>query len=535
MKVKINNRKTFNYLLILVFGMILSIPLLSKNLNIYNNQGFYCLAKGFEYTKNFSSNEGKILTSFLNYIGTGNTILEAPLGTLIFFVGNYIFDSYIFTYKLVVFCSILLSGLYMHKFIDKVLQNKDISLMASFIYMSLPIHLGQIYLNNSIESILVFVFIPITFFGLYKLFNTTENNFHLAFGYIGLILTDLRFAIIVSFAVLVYFIINFKNWPLEHVRKYFVINLVAIISITAFFVFPFIQSNMMAEYVGSNSLKEIFLNSRVSLKSLFVTEENDITVLELGPHIIIMLALSIFSFHKYTDEEKKEYIFCFSMMVFYILMSTKIFPWGIFPNCISRLENPYIFLIVAAFFESVVCAMNVGVVIKKFNLKHIFVITIFVLIYLFLVRERIPYTDTVFDIDSYDMSEIISYNVLPQKAKNNIEYIRNRSRDVEVLEGNAEILEKNKFLTYYSFKANTLEKNTVYELPFLYYPGYEIRYDGITLDYFESENGMIAFKMTPEKDTHFEVEFVGTNLMNFCKILSFISLIVFSIYVYKKR
>ena len=84
MKVKINNRKTFNYLLILVFGMILSIPLLSKNLNIYNNQGFFCLAKGFEYTKNFSSNEGKILTSFLNYIGTGNTILEAPLGTLIF-------------------------------------------------------------------------------------------------------------------------------------------------------------------------------------------------------------------------------------------------------------------------------------------------------------------------------------------------------------------------------------------------------------------------------------------------------------------
>lgn len=535
MKVRINNRKTFNYFCIIIFGIILSIPLFSKNLNVYHNQGLYGIAKGFEFSKNFSVNDGKILTSFLNYIGTGNTILEAPLGTLLIFVGNYIFDSYILTYKIIVFCSILLSGLYMHKFSDKVLQNKNIALLSAFLYMSTPIHLGQIYVNNSIESILVFIFIPMTFLGLYELFNTTENSFHVAFGIIGLILTDLKFTVVVWIAVVLYSLLNFKNWPVEHVRKYFVINFIAIISITAFFVFPYIQTNIATEYVGSNSVKELFLDSRVRIKSLFVTEENDTNILELGLPIIIMLALSVISFHKQKNSEKKEFAFYLIMMLGYIILSTRLFPWGLFPDWISRLENPYIFLIVASFFECIVCSMNISVVLKKFELKDVCAILIISSIYILALKGFIPYEEEVTEIDSFDMSEIIDYSVLPKKAKANIEYIRNRSRDVEVINGSAEIFDKNKFLTYYSFKANTLEKDTIYELPFLYYPGYEIRYDGINIDYFESENGMVAVKMNPEEGTHFEVEYVGTDLMNFCKILSFVGLGVFSIYVYKKH
>ena len=95
MKVKIKNRKTFNYLIIIIFGIILSVPLFFKNLNIYFNEGFTTIAKGFEFTKNFSLNDGRILTSFLNYIGTGDTILESPLVVIILCIGNYFLKSYI--------------------------------------------------------------------------------------------------------------------------------------------------------------------------------------------------------------------------------------------------------------------------------------------------------------------------------------------------------------------------------------------------------------------------------------------------------
>lgn len=535
MKVKIHNRKSFNYLIIIIFGLVLGIPLFSKNLNIYWGNGFFELAKGFEFTKNISINEGKILTSFFNYIGTGNTILESPLSTLLIFIGNYILDSYILTYKVIVFCSILLSGLYMHKFSDKVTQNKDIALLSSLLYMCAPLHLGQIYVSNSLDNILIFIFIPMTFFGLYKMFNTTEHSFHVAFGIIGLILTDLTMAVIISVAIIIYSIINFKNWPVEHVRKYIVINFIAIISITAFFVFPYIQANLMTEYVGSSISKQEFLDSRVGLKSLFVTEENSNIILEFGPHIIIMLSFSLMAFRKLKDDDKKEFVFCFTMMLLYIIFSTKIFPWNIFPNWIIKIEEPYKFLIIAVFFECFICAVNMNTVLKKFSVRDVIIISTISLIYVLALKGFIPYTENIEEIDNYNISDEVDYKVLPKKAKLNIDYIKNRSRDVEIIKGTAEIYDKNKFLTYYNFKADTLEKGTVYELPFLYYPGYEIRYDGITIDYFESEHGLIAIEMDPELGTYYEVNYVGTDLMNFCKILSFTGLCAFCIYVYKKH
>ena len=535
MKVRINNRKTFNYIIILILGIILGIPLLSKSLNIYNNDGFLCIAKGYEFSKNFSINEGKILTSFFNYIGTANTLLQAPLATILLFIGNYVLGSYIITYKIIVFGSILLSGIYMHKFTDSVTQNKNIALLSSLLYMSTPIHLGQIYYMNSLNSILIFIFIPMTFYGLYKFFNTTEYSHHVAFGIIGLILTDLKFTAVIGIAIIIYFVINFKNWQLEHVRKYFVIYIIAIVSITAFFVFPYIQTNMFTELVGSNSTKEEFLNSRFSIKNLFVTEENFKIISELGIHIIIMLSFSILSYHKQKEGNKKEFVFYFIMMILYIAMSLKIFPWEIFPKWISKLDDTSGFLIVAAFFECIICSINMGTVLKEFKLIDVLIISGISFLFVFSLKGYIPYTNEIFEINEYNMSEFVDNSILPKKAKKNIKYFENRSKDVEVLKGSGEIFDKNKFLTFYSFKANTYEKDTVYELPFLYYPGYEVRYDGINMDYFESENGMIAIKMNPEEQTYFEVNYVGTDLMNFCKILSFFGLLSFSIYVYKKH
>ena len=535
MKVKIHNRKSFNYIAIVFISLVFSIPLFSKNLNIYNNMGYEVIAKAYEFTKNFQANEGRIFSSFFYYLGTGNMLFEAPLATILLSLGNYIFSSYVFTYKLLIFFSILLSGIYMHKFTDKITNNKNISLLASILYMGTPIHLGQIYFSNCLESALIFVFLPMVFYGLYKLFNTTENNFHIAFGIIGIILTDFRFGILLIFAIFIYFLINKKNLQLEFVRKSIFINVLAIISITAFCVFPYIQTIFFTKYVGVNNTFDEFLNSRANLKMLFVTDENSKTVVELGMHIIIMLAFSFVSIHKLKEQDGKEYKYYFSMMIIYILLGTKLFPWGLLPQFVGRLEEAHIFLIIASFFECYICAVNMSNVLKKFELRDVFIISVISCLFIFALNGFIPYKEQILDVDNYNLSDIIDYKVIPQNAKDNIEYLKNRSSDVEVLNGNSNIYEKNKYLTYYTFKADTLKKNTIYEFPYLYYPGYEIRYDGMYIDYFESENGLVAIKMDPEDGTLFELKYVGTDLMRFCKALSFIGVWVFGIYVYKKH
>ena len=388
---------------------------------------------------------------------------------------------------------------------------------------------------NSIENILVFVFIPITFFGLYKLFNTTENSFCVSVGIIGLLLTDLKLACVVCIPILVYVVLNTENWRVEHTRKAIIINLIAIISITSFFVFPYIEANLSTDYVMSNKTKSEFVDSTVPVNSLFVTYKTNENIVELGPHIWIMLAFSIMVFKRKIDEEKREYVFAFLCMILCIFASTKLFPWNLMPEWISKIENSYNFLIIASFFECYICAVNMSILLKSFRIRDVLIISIISFLYVGALNGFISYMDDIKEIDDYDISKVFEYKLLPEKAKENLDYIVNRSGDVEVLQGEAEILDKDKYLTCYSFKANTLAANTIYELPYLFYPGYEIRYDGLRMPYYESENGMVAILMEPEKETHFELNYVGTKTMNISKIISIIGLCAFSIYVYKKR
>ena len=45
-----------------------------------------------------------------------------------------------------------------------------------------------------------------------------------------------------------------------------------------------------------------------------------------------------------------------------------------------------------------------------------------------------------------------------------------------------------------------LENGTIMEFPYIYYPGYEVRLDGISVQTFETENGFLGFAMGANED-----------------------------------
>ena len=67
----------------------------------------------------------------------------------------------------------------------------------------------------------------------------------------------------------------------------------------------------------------------------------------------------------------------------------------------------------------------------------------------------------------------------------------------------------------------------MFELPYIYYPGYELRLDGMVTDTFETTNGFLGFIMYKNDKAKVEVNYEGTTLMKISSIISFISLIVF--------
>jgi hypothetical protein len=125
---------------------------------------------------------------------------------------------------------------------------------------------------------------------------------------------------------------------------------------------------------------------------------------------------------------------------------------------------------------------------------------------------------------------------LPKKAYENRFYIATRDKNIYTLQGKAVIEKEKKEGNKLEAKLTILEDGTIFELPYIYYPGYEIRLDGtINRDTFETENGFLGLKLDKDIEVELEVRYSGTKIMNMSNLISFISLIVFGVYIWKKE
>ena len=191
-----------------------------------------------------------------------------------------------------------------------------------------------------------------------------------------------------------------------------------------------------------------------------------------------------------------------------------------------------------AFFFSVVCSINMYAIIKKFNFKDVIIISgISILYILAFSSSLIFYTEEpIDDIENFVLGNYSGreYEVvagcgkgeyLPAKAYDNRFYIATREQRIEVLEGKALIESESKNGTNYNAHVKTLDaKYTVFELPYIYYPGYEITLDSIKLENYETENGFLGFVLGKEDSGEINVRYTGTPTMKITLFISIVSL-----------
>lgn len=82
-----------------------------------------------------------------------------------------------------------------------------------------------------------------------------------------------------------------------------------------------------------------------------------------------------------------------------------------------------------------------------------------------------------------------------------------------------------------SCKIEVLEDNTIFEFPYTYYPGYTIILNGVEMNSFESENGLLAVSLNKIPESDITVTYTGTRIMDISKILSIVGIILFILYI----
>ena len=432
----------------------------------------------------------------------------------------------------------------MYKFVKTISGNNNVGILASVLYMTFPYHLTDLYTRNALGEYVSFVFIPLVFLGLYNVFFSKNRSYELIIGASGLILTHNLSAIMVAFFSLIYVIYNFEKFENKKILKKLLINCLAVVLITSFYWIPMLETMMSGNYQvyeeGMMSTSEVTASHGLSFRQLFVTLNDGSYVFELGPHILIMLALSIMTFRFIRPEFKQQYGLFFICGLLTLWMSTKYFPWKYLPEEISVIQFPWRMLMMSSFFLSVVCSINMYAIIKKFDFKDVVIISTISILYI------LAFYNTLVILDDNAIAEIKNLNLgkysgkefevvagcgkgeyLPVNAYKNRFYIATRENGIYVLEGKAIIENENKSGINFTANVKTLDAEyTIFELPYIYYPGYEITLDSIKLESFETKNGFLGFVLGKEDSGKIEVNYTGTNAMKISMFISIISVII---------
>ena len=224
------------YLFILLISIIVCIPLINKNINIYRDDGIQHVCRLIGTYQTIRSGEmlPMIMASFCNNFGYSWNIFYSPLTAyipLIFRIFSFSFETCL---KLFMFVVTVATGIAMYKFVIKITKNKNIAILASVLYIIAPYRITDMYVRMALAELTSFIFIPMVFSGMYSIINENKKSSLLIIGASGLILTHTVVCMYTAMLCFVYLIVFIRKLNKKSILN-LLVSLLMIVLITSFY------------------------------------------------------------------------------------------------------------------------------------------------------------------------------------------------------------------------------------------------------------------------------------------------------------
>ena len=254
--------------------------------------------------------------------------------------------------------------------------------------------------------------------------------------------------VIMAFIYICIYITKLKD---KEILKKIGISILVILCISSVFWMPMLETYFSAEYAvyqeNAMATQESFNQSGLDFQSLFYTDQEKTHVFEIGISIIIMICLSVFAIKKgIPNLYKKEYILFLILGLICTIITINKIPWGIFGKIFQIIQFKWRMLAFSNFFFAIICAINMGIIIRNFNLKDVIIISTISLLYVMTLTSFIPRNQEIQEITQYTIGDVTENKrevirgmgrgeYLPVRANDNREYIREREDTVYVIKG----------------------------------------------------------------------------------------------------
>lgn len=554
----IKTKKSVHYLIIIIVGLLVSIPL--KWLQVRaTDDGFLHLLRliGIDNAVKNASFPFLVQPFFCNDWGYSMTAFYPTIVSYLPYFLGLIAGTFANGIKIFASITIILSGIFMYKLLIEITNKKNVALVSAIIYMVLPYRFEDIYNRFAIGEFTAFVFMPLVFLGLYNLLNGDgKKHYYIAIGAAGLMLSHTISTVYTALFCIFYILLNLKKFLRKDVIIKCVINVIFILLITAIFWVPMLEFETSAHYsifepeVLKTSGKYV-ANNTIEIWQLIKDkgEENGVSFV-IGIPFITMLLLGVFVYKKLDDKLKDFYMTGILFGIVSIFMCTKFFPWFIMPDFLCTVQYPWRLLGFALFFLTPLCAINVCYLIgciKKEYVRNLVYIIVFIIIAVFTVKDLSKYkTDnTNLDVD-YEQGIVsnprihyfsVNRDYMPYDALvKQRDYLLVRTDKTYLLNGKAEIENEYKDGLHLELDIKESTQGTEIELPYLYYPGYTVKLINNNVQTYlessESENGFVKIVIPDNiNEGKIIVDYTGTVLEKSAYIVSGISVFIFAVYI----
>ena len=326
------------------------------------------------------------------------------------------------------------------------------------------------------------------------------------------------------------------------------------------FIFPMLEARKQANYtIFSDQVMRTTSyyaqKNSIELYQFFSDSDEEYAVSFLiGIPILILLISTIYTVRKVDKKYKDIYIIFLLFSFISAYMSTKYFPWKYMPNIFCKLQFPWRMMGFFNFFTAFICGINLYILLKLIKrqwarLALIVITMLLSIIYTLSLLAQYKTEDENIDekyenivLNLSQMSHLsVNRDYLPMNAiVLQHTYMVERENITYILEGQANIKNEEKDKLNLNMEIEDASKDTILELPYLFYPGYQaiiIENDNKTkIKTFESENGFVAIKLPKDiEKCKLEVKFETTTITKLSHIGSLISALLFAIYIYSEN
>ncbi|MFR2534937.1 MAG: 6-pyruvoyl-tetrahydropterin synthase-related protein [Clostridia bacterium] len=561
---KIKEDKKMQYLIIIVVGILLSIPLSQIQIRDTHDGALHLIRLiKTSQTLALGNFPPMVVPNIINGAGYAMNLFYPPLVTYIPLLIKMITPNYVMALKLFGGLCIILSGFTMYQFVYQVTKRRSMAFFAAIFYMIAPYKLANIYKRYAIGEFAALVFIPFVFLGLYNLFKQDgKKHYYIAIGAIGLMLTHTVSTFYIALFSIIYVLFCIKKLANKEILKKIGINLFFILLISSFFWLPLLEASMSAEYTILNdslmrTTPQYTQDNTIEFYQLFTDkEEENGTTFIIGIPTLIFIIATIFTYKKVNSSYQDFYTIFLFFSFISLLLTLTIFPWRWMLNILCKLQYPWRMIGFLNFFMSMICGINLVILLNRWIKSDKIKVIVSGICIIIMVGYTIPVmmkfkTTKPFTLDSEYEKYItetpalshmqINRDYLPTKAlylQNT--YLKEREDKTYVLSGNVEIVKEEKDKLQDQLSIQNGEEGTVLELPYIFYPGYQVYLKigetNYALETKESENGFIAITLPQEVlQGKIEVSYTGTLLTKITYIISAVGTFIGIIYIYQEK